>query len=227
VVAFFQILKDIMRPNNLQHQNVDQQFIKTVRFEKNQKFAIFCLEDLAILPVLDHKMLTSNQGILYFPNEIHEKSIHQHMKEYGMLKKLQTKTFSINASLKLKECQFTQIYMLNIDFLMSNPVALLCELFRLLIDSGKLNLYLIQNEKNNFVLKRLLQEAEMGEMIGLLEKIGFSSRIFLQNIIDKDFTVQCIQATKPKQSNAYHYDFSELNQIGTVKLVETKKIKER
>jgi len=204
-------------PKSDQHQNVDQQFIKTVRFEKNQKFALFCMEDLAVLPVLNHKMHATNQGILYFPNETQEKIFHHHMDEYGLLKRIQTKTFSINTSLKLKECQFTQIYMLNIDFLMINPVTLLCEIFRLLIDSGKLCLYLIQNEKNNFVLKKLLQEAEMGEMIGLLEKIGFSSRIFLQNIIDRDFTVQCIQATKPKQSNAYHYDFSELKQTSIVK----------
>jgi hypothetical protein len=147
------------------------------------------------------------------------------MTEYGLLKKIQTKTFSINSSLKLRECQFSQIYVLNIDFLMTNPVTILCELFRLLIDSGKIYLYLIQNEKNNHVLRKLLQEAEMGEMIGLLEKIGFSSRIFLQNIIDKDLIVQCVQATKPKQTNAYHYDFSELNESGIVKYMETKKNK--
>lgn len=205
-----------MQRSDSKHQNVDQQFIKTVRFEKNQKFGVFCLEDLSVLPLLNHKMHATNRSILYFPNELQEKLFQHHMTEYGLLKKIQTKTFNINSSLKLKECQFSQIYMLNIDFLMANPVTILCELFRLLIDSGKLYLYLIKNEKNNYVLKKLLQEAEMGEMIGLLEKIGFSSRIYLQNIIDKDLTVQCLQATKPKQSNAYHYDFSELIEMGIV-----------
>jgi hypothetical protein len=212
VGAFFQTLKDIMNPKkNNQHQNVDQQFIKTVRFEKNNRFALFNLEDIAILPVLNYKMHATNQGILYFPNEMNEKSVKVHLNDYGLQKRLQTKTFNLVNSSKMKECQFSDIYMLNIDFLMKNPVTILCEVFRLLIDSGKLYLYMIDNEKNSYILRRLLKEAEMGEMIGLLEKIGFSSHIFLQNLIDRDYTVQCIQATKPKQRNQFHYEFSELN----------------
>lgn len=206
--VFSLILKGIMPlPKNKTHQTVDQQFIKTMRLEKNQKFALFCLEDISILPVLNHKMQGTSQGLLYFSEAMVEKNVKTYLQEFGFQQKFQTKTFSIENSLKMKEGQFSQIYMLNIDFLMSNPVPLLCEMFRLLVDSGRLLLYLIQNEQNNQVLKKLLQEAEMGEMIGLLEKIGFSSQIYLQNITDKEITVLCIQAMKPKQSNPFHYDF--------------------
>lgn len=202
-----------MRPPNKTHQNIDQQFLKTVHFEKEQRFAIFCLSDKAVLPVLQYKIHATGKGILFFPQETEEKSFKNHLVEYSLDKKLQTKHFSLPSSLKLKECQFTQIYMLDIEYLMKDPVTLLCELFRLLVDSGKLYLYLQENEKNNQVLRRLLKEAEMGEMIGLLEKIGFSSRFYLQNIQDKDFKVLCIQATKPKQSNAFHYEFAEPNPL--------------
>ena len=192
---------------NKTHQNIDQQFIKTVRLERNQLFALFSLEDLAIIPSLFHKMVGTSQGLLYFSQELQEKNVKNYIQEFGFHPKLQTKTFHIESSLKMKECQFSHIYMLNIDFLMANPVSILCEVFRLLKDAGKLLLYLIQNEQNDQTLTRLLKEAEMGEMIGLLEKIGFSSQIFLQQITDKEITVLCIQATKPKQSNPYHYDF--------------------
>jgi len=198
----------MIQKNN--HQNVDQQFVKTIRFEKDHHFAIFGLQDQSILPSLAQKMRKGCKGVLYFSREAEEKNLKNYLSEYGFLEKLIARIFNLRSSIKFKESQFDTIFLLDISYLMRDPIVLLSELFRLLKDQGKLYLYLLDNEDNNKVLNRLLKQAEMGEMIGLLEKMGFSNRFLVRTIIDKEIKVMNVIATKVKLTTSFHYEFSEL-----------------
>ena len=188
--------KSEFKPKN--HRNLDNVFLKIVKFSKGERVAIQGIKDVSILPSISQKLKDDNLIAIVSSGKKLANELSNYIKEYKIGDKFISLLWNLDNITKLKDEQFHLIALIGIEQLKEDPVAYLSSYLRLLKENGKFMVVMEENSKNDLFLKKLLYEAEMGEMIGLLEKVGFSNRFFIKKIIDNDFKSIAITAQKPK-----------------------------
>ena len=155
-------------------------------FNLKDKIALFGLSDLSILPSLFEKLHKSSKLALVSGNRREYSSLNNYINEFGLKEKIISVYFDLDKISTWKECQFDQIICLNIEMLRKDPIAILSIFLRLLKETKHLTIYIENTDKNEIFLRRLLYQAGIGEIIGLLEKVGFSNKFYIKKFIDKD-----------------------------------------
>ena len=167
-------------------------------FNLKDKIALFGLSDLSILPSLFEKLHKSSKLALVSGNRRDYSSLNNYINEFGLKEKIISVYFDLDKISTWKECQFDQIICLNIEMLRKDPIAILSIFLRLLKETKHLTIYIENTDKNEIFLRRLLYQAGIGEIIGLLEKVGFSNKFYIKKFIDKDLKAISIRSIKPK-----------------------------
>jgi hypothetical protein len=184
--------------NSIKHINLDNIFIKIARFNPNDKIAIIGIRDLSIIPALTEKLKENIKIALIFNSNKTYSDFTSYMNEYKLSEKILSFYFDLEKISSWNDNQFDQIFCLNIDLLKKEPIGILSEFLRLLKDNRYLNIIMENTDKNEVFLKRLLYVADMGEIIGLLEKVGFSNKFYIRKFIDKELKAVSIRAIKPR-----------------------------
>ena len=180
------------------HRNLDNVFLKIVKFSKGERIAIQGIKDISIIPSISQKLKDDNLIAIVSSEKKSANEQSNYIKEYRIGDKFIPLLWNLDNITKLKDEQFHLIALIGIEQLKKDPIAYLSSYLRLLKENGKLMIIMEENSKNDLFLKKLLYEAEMGEMIGLLEKVGFSKRFFIKKVIDGDFKSISITTQKPK-----------------------------
>lgn len=181
-----------------EHQNLDNIFLRNVKFNKSEKVAIQGLTDFSIIPPLCERLKKDNRVAIISKDRKTNNDVLNYIEEFGKEDLFATLIWDLNKINKLKDEQFDVITIIGIKDLETEPIASLSNHFRLLKEMGKLIVLIEDNDRNDIFLRRLLYEAEMGEMIGLLEKVGFSNRFYIKRVITKYLKALIITAIKPR-----------------------------
>jgi len=181
-----------------EHQNLDNIFLQTVKFAKGERIAIQGLKDFSVIPVISQRLKDDNLIAVVSSEKKSALKLSSYIKEYKKGDKFISLLWNLDNITKLKDEQFHLVALIGIEQLKKEPVAYLSSYFRLLKEKGKLTIIMEESNRNDVFLQRLLYEAEMGEMIGLLEKVGFSKRFFVKKIINGGFKALAITALKSK-----------------------------
>jgi len=188
------------------HLNLDNLFLKMTGFNLRDKIALIGMTDLSILPSLSEKLHENNRLALISINRRYYTEMNNYINEFELDERIISLYFDLDKISSWKDSQFDQIICLNIDILKRDPIAILSIFLRLLKDTKHLTIYLENTEKNEFFLRKLLYEASVGEIIGLLEKVGFSNKFYIKRFIDKELKAISIRSTKPKAVSYLSHD---------------------
>ena len=175
-------------------------------FNLKDKIALFGISDLSILPSLFEKLHKSSRLALVSGNRKDYSALNNYINEFGLNEKIMSVYFDLDKISTWKECQFDQIICLNIEILRKDPIAILSIFLRLLKDTKHLTIYLENTDKNEIFLRKLLYQASVGEIVGLLEKVGFMNKFYIKKFIDKELKAISIRSTKPKTVSYLSYD---------------------
>lgn len=184
------------------HQTLENIFSRNMRTHKNEVFSIIGLKTVTVLPVISSHMQKGSIGVLFFDKKQEFEIFQAYIHEYEYQAKFRVWLHDpLHPTIRWKPDQFDHIYQLDIQYLMEEPVYVLSYYLKLLKQAGSLSLFLEYSAKTDKVLHRLLYEAEMGEMIGLLEKVGFESKFLIRKIIFHDQQFYAIKSIKGITSN--------------------------
>lgn len=200
--VYSQIMTDIAKNNTLSHQTLEDVFAKHFRALKNEVFSIIGLQAVTVLPQITQHMPKGSIGVLFFTKKKEYDTFRSYVPEYGHQEKFRVWLYDpLHPTIRWKPEQFDTIYQLDIQNLMKEPVYMLSYYLKLLKPGGSLSLFLEFTPKTDLVLHRLLHEAEMGEMIGLLEKVGFESQFTIRIIKFHEQQFYAIKSKKPLPKN--------------------------
>lgn len=200
--AYSLIMTDIRKNNSSSHQTLENVFAKYFRAQKNEVFSIIGLQTVTVLPQISQHMPKGSVGILFFSKKKEFDVFQSYVLEYGHQEKFRVWLHDpLHPTIRWRPEQFNTIYQLDIQNLMIEPVYILSSYLKLLKQGGMLSLFLEFTAKTDLVLHRLLHEAEMGEMMGLLEKVGFESQFSIRIIKFHEQQFYAIKSSKPLPKN--------------------------
>lgn len=155
------------------------------------------LQTVTTLPMLSNNMAKGSIGVLFFHKKSEFDAFQTYIQEFGYRMKFKIWLVDpLHPTIRWKPEQIGHIYQLDVQGLMKEPVYILSYYLKLLKQGGSLTLFLEYSPKTDLVLRRLLHEAEMGEMIGLLEKVGFMSQFQIRSIRFDEQLFYSLKATK-------------------------------
>lgn len=165
------------------HQTLESIFTRNFRSQKGEVFSIVGLKTVTVIPVLSSNMSKGSIGILFFDKKKEYETFQSYIEEFGHQERFRVWLYDpLHPTIRWKPEQFDHIYQMDVQNLMEEPVYVLSHYLKLLKQKGSLSIFLEYSPRTDLVLHRLLHEAEMGEMIGLLEKVGFESQFLIRII---------------------------------------------
>ncbi len=188
-----------------EHQNLDNIFLRNIRFNKGERVAIQGLTDLSIIPSLSEKLKEDSRIAIISKDRRGDSNISNYLKEFGREDLFTSLVWDLRRIKRLKDEQFNTIALIGIGDLEREPIPSLSSYFRLLKEGGRFMIVMEKSDRNDMFLGRLLYEAEMGEMIGLLEKVGFSKRFYLKRIITNFIEALIITALKTGINISFYF----------------------
>ncbi|MCE5223671.1 hypothetical protein LLG10_05700 [bacterium] len=195
-------MTDTKKNQPVKHQTLESIFTRNFRAHKGEVFSIIGLKTVTVLPVLSNNMPKGSIGVLFFDQKKEFELFQSYVKEFGHQERFRVWFHdALHPTIRWKPEQFDNIYQLDVQYLMEEPVYILSNYLKLLKYTGSLSIFLEFTPKTDLVLHRLLQEAEMGEMVGLLEKVGFESQFLIRTIKFHEQQFYAIRSTKGMVSN--------------------------
>jgi hypothetical protein len=187
--AFFPMKIDIRNPKKdksvpLKHCNVETMFERTFQPVEGKQIALYGLSDQSIVPSLFERCKRQSIRVMVFTAK---KTMEKHWKEYfaefGFSSVFHARYLPFEEWKRLKPEQFFSFDCFDVQALIEFPITTLSAIFRLLTEPGIFSLYYEESHQFDQFVYRLLHKAEMGEVIGLLEKVGFQPPFLIQRMI--------------------------------------------
>ena len=140
------------------HRNLDNVFLKIVKFSKGERIAIQGIKDISIIPSISQKLKDDNLVAIVSSEKKSANELSNYIKEYKIGYKFIPLLWNLDNITKLKDEQFHLIALIGIEQLKKDPIAYLSSYLRLLKENGKLMIIMEENSKNDLFLKKLLYE---------------------------------------------------------------------
>ncbi|MDD4029190.1 MAG: hypothetical protein PHI40_05330 [Caldisericia bacterium] len=168
----------------LKHCNVETMFSKTFQPVEGQQIALYGLSDQSIIPPLFERCKRQSIRVMVFTSKkTIEKQWKEYFQEFGFASVFHTRYLPFEEWKRLKPEQFYSFDCFDLQALIESPITTLSAIFRLLGEPGIFSLYYEESHQYDQFVVRLLHKAEMGEVIGLLEKIGFQPPFLVQRMV--------------------------------------------
>jgi hypothetical protein len=188
VGAFFPMKIDIrntLRHKSvpLKHCNAEAVFLRTFQPVEGKQIAFYGLSDPSIIPPLFERCRhKSIRAMLFTEKKAQEKTWKEYFREFGFHSVFYARYLPFTEWKKLKPEQFFSFDCFDVQALIETPIVTLSAIFRLLTEPGIFSLYFEESHQFDRFVYRLLHKAEMGEVIGLLEKVGFQPPFLVQKM---------------------------------------------
>ncbi|MCK5847559.1 MAG: hypothetical protein KAH01_00005, partial [Caldisericia bacterium] len=185
----------------LKHCNAEAVYRKLLQPLEGKQYAIYGLADSSLIPPLHNRFkYLKNRLMIFTRTKSEEKYWEKYLKEFNFWGIFCARYIPFCNWNKLRAKQFYSIDCFDVESLIKDPVVSLSAIFRLLEEPGIFSLYLEESERYDKFIFKLLKKADMGEVIGLLEKVGFQSPFLIQNLTIKPKTFVRIRSRK----NCFH-----------------------
>lgn len=168
---------------SLKHCNVEAVYKQLLQPIENKKYAIYGLSDTSLIPPLHNRFKYLKSRLMIFTQtKSEEKYWVNYLKDFNFWGLFCARYLPFSNWNQLRAKQFYSIDCFDVESLIKNPVTSLSAIFRLLEEPGIFSLYLEESERYDKFIYRLLKKADMGEIVGLLEKVGFQSPFLVQKL---------------------------------------------
>ncbi len=170
-------------PVPLKHCNAEAVFLRTFQPVEGKQIAFYGLSDPSIIPPLYERCKRKSiRAMIFNEKKAHERKWKEYFQEFGFQSVFYARYLPFAEWKRLKPEQFFSFDCFNVQALIESPIVTLSSIFRLLAEPGIFSLYFEESHEFDQFVYRLLHKAEMGEVIGLLEKVGFQPPFLLQKM---------------------------------------------
>ncbi len=196
------IAKQRNSPNTpLKHCNVEAVYKKLLQPLDNKKYALFGLTDATIIPPLHERLKRLSSKLMIFTvSKSQEKQWEEYLRSFHFWGVIYARYLPFERWTEIRSHQFFSFDCLAVERLIQNPIVSLSAIFRILEEPGIFCLYYEESIAYTKFIHRLLHKADMGEVIGLLEKVGFQPPFLIQRVSIQPKQFVRIRSRKNKTS---------------------------